>query len=121
VAERIVAKDGKESILSVSVKAYGTPRYVKTVKAGSFAPPPKVDSAILLIDDISRDLFTKNNIEEGEFFSLVKRGFSQKRKKVANNVPHLKEKLAECGISPLVRAEDITLKEWVCLATTRGN
>jgi 16S rRNA (adenine1518-N6/adenine1519-N6)-dimethyltransferase len=57
VAERIVAKNKKESLLSISVKAYGTPKLIKIVKAGSFTPAPKVDSAILLIDDISRDFF----------------------------------------------------------------
>src|SRR3989344_7754683 len=49
VAERIVARNNKESILSISVKAYGTPRYIETVKAGSFVPVPKVDSAIMVI------------------------------------------------------------------------
>jgi 16S rRNA (adenine1518-N6/adenine1519-N6)-dimethyltransferase len=37
VAKRIVAHDGKESILSISVKAYGTPRYIETVKAKYFS------------------------------------------------------------------------------------
>ncbi|HPY12875.1 MAG TPA: 16S rRNA (adenine(1518)-N(6)/adenine(1519)-N(6))-dimethyltransferase RsmA, partial [Candidatus Paceibacterota bacterium] len=49
VAKRIVAGDGKESLLSLSVKAYGEPKYIKTVPAGAFVPKPKVDSAILLI------------------------------------------------------------------------
>ena len=34
---------GKESLLSISVKAYGRPQYVKTVSAGNFYPVPKVD------------------------------------------------------------------------------
>ncbi|MBU2263239.1 ribosomal RNA small subunit methyltransferase A, partial [Patescibacteria group bacterium] len=53
VAERIVAKDGKESILSIAVKAYGQPRIVRAVAAKYFSPKPKVDSAILLIDNIN--------------------------------------------------------------------
>ena len=56
VAERIVAKDGKESLLSISVKAYGTPRIVARVPAGSFSPLPKVDSAILLIGESCRTI-----------------------------------------------------------------
>ena len=43
VAERIVAKNGKESLLSISVKAFGSPRYIKTVKAG-FAHKRKIIS-----------------------------------------------------------------------------
>ncbi len=58
VAERI-ARSKKESLLSLSVKAYGTPRYVRTVKAGSFNPPPAVDSAILAIEHISRKKLRK--------------------------------------------------------------
>jgi 16S rRNA (adenine1518-N6/adenine1519-N6)-dimethyltransferase len=54
VAKRIVARDGKESILSVSVKAYGTPKLVMKVEARYFSPAPKVDSAIISIKDISR-------------------------------------------------------------------
>ena len=59
VAERIVAKDGKESLLSLSVKAYGQPKYVQTVKRGSFEPAPNVDSAIIHIANISRKKFCR--------------------------------------------------------------
>jgi 16S rRNA (adenine1518-N6/adenine1519-N6)-dimethyltransferase len=55
--KKVRKKRGKESILSISVKAYGEPRYIATVKAGSFTPMPKVDSAILSIDNISRNFF----------------------------------------------------------------
>ncbi len=57
VAERIVARDGKESILSISVKAYGTPHYIDKVPKRYFTPEPKVDSAIIHIDNISKDRF----------------------------------------------------------------
>ena len=57
VARRIVAADKRESVLSISVKCYGTPRYIATVKAGSFSPPPKVASAILAIESISKEFF----------------------------------------------------------------
>ena len=52
VAQRIVARDGKESILSVSVKAFGAPKLVDTVPPGAFTPPPTVDSAILAIENV---------------------------------------------------------------------
>src|SRR3989344_3683588 len=50
VADRIVARDAKESILSISVKLYGKPRIVKKVPRHYFSPPPNVDSAVLIID-----------------------------------------------------------------------
>ncbi len=61
VAERIIARDGKESILSISVKVYGEPEYGGTIKAGSFYPKPKVDSAIISIRNINRKKFENIN------------------------------------------------------------
>lgn len=109
VAERIVAQKGKESILSISVKAYGKPKYIKKVGAGNFFPKPKVDSAILLIENISNDFF--KDISEKKFFELVKKGFSQKRKKLSNNL----KGLIDAHKSPIdlnLRAEDLTLFDW---------
>jgi len=80
VAERIVARNKKESMLSISIKAYGKPRYVETIKPGNFTPSPKVDSAIVTIEDISKDFFSENDISEEEFFKLVRAGFAHKRK-----------------------------------------
>jgi len=70
VAQRIVVREkkpldsaqGKESILSLSVKVYGTPHYIQTVSARYFKPKPKVDSAILTIDNISKCFFQKAQI-----------------------------------------------------------
>ena len=116
VAERIIAKDGKESLLSISVKAYGKPTYIKTVKAGSFTPAPKVDSAILLIDDISRDFFA--DISEERFFEVLHAGFAHKRKQIFGNLravfdeKALREKMKKIGIPENIRAEDVSLSEW---------
>lgn len=122
VAERITTstigsskiKKGKESILSISVKVYGEPKYIQTVKAGCFFPPPKVDSAILLIDNISKDKF-KNSIDENKFFELVKTGFAHKRKTLSSNLKDLvsKEKLIELGINEKERAENLSLEQWL--------
>jgi len=120
VAKRIVARDEKESILSISVKAYGTPKLIKKVPARYFSPKPKVDSAILLIKDISKNLFANKKMER-EFFKLVTSGFSQKRKKLINNLStnHEKQKIEKlfsiCGITPNIRAEKLSLDNWVCL------
>ena len=113
VAERIVSKDGKESILSISVKVYGEPKYIQTVKAGSFFPPPKVDSAILLIDNISKKNFTAVN--EQKFFEIVRAGFAHKRKTVSSNLKAFisKEKLASLGINEKERAEKLSLEQWI--------
>lgn len=117
VAERICARTGKESILSLSVKAFGTASIVTKVPAGCFSPLPSVDSAILLIENISCDFF--NDIHEDVFFTLVRAGFASKRKLLTNNLKGLfnstPEALHICGIPPKARAEDVSLKQWKCL------
>ena len=114
VAERIAARDSKESILSLSVKVYGIPRIVRTVPRGSFTPIPHVDSAILAITNISRDNFIE--VDEAWFFSLVKKGFSSKRKFLRTNIGASEEIFMKCTIPLKARAEDLTLNQWLCLA-----
>jgi len=116
VAERIVARDGKESILSLSVKAYGTPKIVAKVSRGNFSPPPSVDSAILLVGDISKKFF--DGLDERHFFKAVKAGFASKRKFLSSNLAATfgKDAVARafeaCDLSPKVRAEDVSLSMW---------
>lgn len=120
VAERIVARDGKESLLSISVKAYGEPKMVMKVQARYFSPAPKVDSAVISVKNISRHFFVKNGVAEEKFWEIVKLGFSHKRKKLSGN---LKKALSGTKIvqKPEItallakRAEDLTLDEWLCL------
>lgn len=121
VADRIVARDKKESILSIAVKAYGTPKLIKKVPARYFTPTPKVDSAILAITDISNKHFKTPNDAE-YFFKIVKTGFAHKRKKLAGNLRELFGEqtlahLADAGIDPNARAENIAIAEWLSLAS----
>ncbi|PIR84190.1 ribosomal RNA small subunit methyltransferase A [Candidatus Kaiserbacteria bacterium CG10_big_fil_rev_8_21_14_0_10_51_14] len=119
VADRILARDGKESILSISVKAYGIPKIIAKVSRGNFNPPPSVDSAILLVDEISKKTFV--DIREDMFFKVVKAGFASKRKFLANNLSTLfpKETIThafrENELSAKVRAEDVSLLKWKML------
>lgn len=121
VAKRIVARDGKESILSISVKAYGEPRYVEKVMAGSFVPAPSVNSAIISIEHISKTFFKE--FSEENFFKLLKAGFQAKRKKLSSNLTLQfdKEKVhkafATLSLDPNLRAEDVTPALWHRLAT----
>jgi len=116
VAERI-ARSRKESILSLSVKAYGEPKYEFTVPRGAFRPAPKVDSAVLSIRNISRTNFASTK-EEEHFFALLHAGFAHKRKLLRNNLGELVEEkaLRAAGVSEGTRAEDVPLPEWLALA-----
>jgi len=104
----------KESILSLSVKVYGEPKYIKTVPAGAFEPKPNVDSAILQIKNISKKFFTKTG-DEKKFFEIIKKGFAQKRKLLKGNLGVGEDVFATCEIPQQARAEDLKLKDWKCL------
>ena len=123
VALRIVARDGKESILSLSVKVFGTPKYCGTVSKRYFSPAPKVDSAILHIEGIGERARTPtaSALDIDAFFTLVKAGFAHKRKTVLHNLSdhYPKQKLIslfeEMHLSEKIRAEDIPLATWITL------
>ncbi len=118
VAERIIAKDGKENLLSLSVKYYGEPKIERLVKAGSFFPKPKVDSAVLSIKNIRKE----NSRRSKTFFNLIEKSFNQKRKKMFSVLSQSikKETLAKAfekgGFSQNIRAEDLSLGQWRLLA-----
>lgn len=116
VADRIVARDKKESILSLSVKAYGTPKREFLVPRGAFKPAPNVDSAVLTIKNISRKNFSTKK-EEERFFKLLHAGFAHKRKLVQNNLKELvsEKALLTAGVPEGARAEDLSLSDWLAL------
>ncbi len=124
VAERIIARDKKESVLSLSVKAYGNPKIISHVPRGAFVPAPNVDSAILEIDNINRNNF-KNKKEEDLFFRIIHAGFKSKRKKLIRNLeseikPEILKKVFEkLSLSENARAEDLPLQTWLALARER--
>jgi len=123
VAERIVARDGKESVLSMSVKAFGTPKIVATVPPGAFTPPPTVDSAILAIENISDERFQTMPDRIPMFFKAVRAGFAHKRKYLKSNLAEFfasrggsdsADRIWErLGIDPRVRAEQLTIGQWI--------
>lgn len=113
VAERVVAKDGKESLLSISVKAYGEPKITKKVPASCFYPKPNVDSAVLKISGINKKNFGKTT--EKDFFETLKRGFAHKRKLLASNLSAPKDIFEKCGLPTNIRAEKLSPKDWFCI------
>jgi len=146
VAKRIVARDNKESILSISVKAYGTPKIAMKVPARYFSPAPKVDSAIISIKNISRKNFPpllnkeragvrflnspppnlplikgEENTFEKKFWEIIHAGFAHKRKKLSNNLKKYigKAYVIEEKDYKNMRAEDLTLEDWLLL--TKGD
>ena len=125
VAKRIIGRD-KESLLSISVKAYGEPKMIMKVPARYFLPKPKVDSAIIAIKNISRRLFENKKLVnvagrqvfEGKFWEIVKTGFAHKRKKLSGNLKILLKNGSLASVQGMgnKRAEDLALSDWILLA-----
>ncbi|MEK7072599.1 MAG: rRNA adenine dimethyltransferase family protein, partial [Patescibacteria group bacterium] len=116
IADRIIARDEKESLLSLSVKAYGRAIKIMKVEKENFSPKPKVDSAILLVDNISKDFFKE--ISEEKFFEVIKTGFAHKRKMLIANLKEnfgrndLLSIFQSLKISEKARSEDLKLENW---------
>ncbi|MEK7510619.1 MAG: 16S rRNA (adenine(1518)-N(6)/adenine(1519)-N(6))-dimethyltransferase RsmA [Patescibacteria group bacterium] len=125
VADRIV-RDPKGSLLSIAVRVYGTPIYRFTVPRGAFVPAPKVDSAVLSIQNISKDAFP-TQAEEDWFFAVLRTGFGHKRKQLVKNLEALVPRgevaavLKSLSLPEKVRAEDLSLHDWLSLAQTLRN
>jgi len=114
VATRIAAKDKKESLISISVKIYGVPRYVKSVPAKYFSPAPKVDSAILSVEHITSPFHTDR--EQKKFFTVARKGFAHKRKLLRGNLGCETSIFETCNIPQKARAENLTVDNWLCLS-----
>lgn len=117
VAERIARTKKKENLLSLSVKAYGTPKYEFTVPRGAFAPAPSVDSAVVSVRDISRGRFA-SALHETRFFALIHAGFAHKRKLLAKNL--VTAGFRGISVPEKARAEDLTLDDWIQLSKIAG-
>ncbi len=121
VAERIVAKDKKESLLSISVKLYGNPTIIMKVPKRYFSPSPKVDSAVILISDISNQKLEENKIDEKNFWEILHRGFAHKRKILLSNLKKNNSKIdflsifEKNKIKDKARAEELSLANWISI------
>ncbi len=122
VAERIVARGGRMSLLAVSVQYYGRPQLLFRIKPGAFYPPPEVESAVLRIDPHPEPPVRVGDVSH--FFRVVRAGFSQPRKQLGNSLAaglgispqEAVDALQRAGIDPRLRAERLSLEEWAHLA-----
>jgi 16S rRNA (adenine1518-N6/adenine1519-N6)-dimethyltransferase len=110
VADRILALDNKQSVLSLSVQVYGQAIKIRNVKAGAFRPIPKVQSAVIHIKNINRNWFAQNQIAEARFFDIIKRAFNQKRKTLGASLG-----LDAHSSYQKRRPESMSLNDWAAL------
>lgn len=121
VAQRITAHAGSKSFgaLSVRVQYLANCEYICDVPAKAFYPPPKVDSAVIRLRPrpIEHPASNPAYLER-----LLKLGFASKRKMLRNNLQsvvsrdQLTQLLEQLEINPQVRAEDLSVEQWVNLA-----
>ncbi|HET9722068.1 MAG TPA: 16S rRNA (adenine(1518)-N(6)/adenine(1519)-N(6))-dimethyltransferase RsmA [Candidatus Saccharimonadales bacterium] len=127
VAERICAQPGEMSLLAVSVQLYYQPKLGPVVSAELFVPPPKVDSQVVLLKKRVRPLF--DNLNNRQFFRVVKAGFAGRRKKLRSSLAAgldiSKEEadrlLANTGIDGDLRAQNLSLQDWHQIYEDIGN
>ncbi|MBQ8985353.1 ribosomal RNA small subunit methyltransferase A [Candidatus Saccharibacteria bacterium] len=102
VAERIVSE--KSSVLSLFVKNRAKATLGPLVKRDEFTPPPKVDSQVLILEP-----FCSGPKYDETVMKLIKRAFSNPRKKLKHNIPGVPEKYAE------LRPENLDLDDFCAI------
>ena len=126
VGQRMCAPPGGKDfgILSVVCQLFGSPKVVRKVPPGVFLPPPRVDSALVRWDVSEKAVFP---IPDRAFtLGVVRAAFGQRRKKMVNSLSAglgspskdvIREIIDEMGLSPNVRAEQLSVEQFAELAT----
>lgn len=125
VAERIVCtgRSSQFSLLSVGVGNHYTARLAFLVAAGAFVPPPKVASAVVVLDRRPEPLASG---ETGRWLRrLSAAAFGQRRKmmraSLRTTVAAPEPLLLAAGISPTARPEELMLEDLVRLAAVAAS
>ena len=123
-AQRLCAQVGtrEAGAITVGVHYYGEARQLFPVSRGSFMPAPNVDSAVIRID--LHENPHPEGLDEGFFFRMVKAGFSQRRKTLANSLASLLgipkqavyDALEQAGLAPAARIEQLSMEQLFALA-----
>jgi 16S rRNA (adenine1518-N6/adenine1519-N6)-dimethyltransferase len=108
-------------------KDYGTPtvlvqrawkvKYLRTLPAAVFTPPPKVESSVILLTPRAQGELPE--CDATLFTALVRAGFSQRRKQmrklIAHLVPDWPAAATHIGATETARAEELSVAQWVAL------
>ncbi|MBR2724375.1 MAG: 16S rRNA (adenine(1518)-N(6)/adenine(1519)-N(6))-dimethyltransferase RsmA [Ruminococcus sp.] len=123
-ADRLCAQMGTRAAgaVTAAVRYYSEPKLLFKVSAGSFMPAPKVDSAVIKLDINARP--TLDVKDEKLYFRVVRGAFSQRRKTISNSIssvlsidkPTLMSALEKAEVSPMARAEQLTLEDFASIA-----
>lgn len=116
VADRLSAKPGSMSLLSMMAQYYATVEKKFVVPKEAFDPMPKVSSAVIHI--VPQRAYDPE--EDRKIFRLVRAGFSARRKTLVNNLSaslsiskeSVEEKLTRLGLRPDIRAQALSVEDW---------
>lgn len=119
VAERLRSKANDEDygLLTLLVQLNYEPQSMFKISAGCFFPQPNVDSACLTLVRRPKPLLSSEQVKI--FVRVVKQAFSQRRKMMAKLLraqwpeDKLAAAMSEVGLSPQIRAEAVTLQQFV--------
>ncbi len=125
VAERITAKpgDSNRGLLTLIVEFYGQAEILFEISKKEFYPIPKVDSAVIKIEPNHHLRGDRKQVKPEIFFKIVKAGFSAKRRQIHNSLAatlhwskeETKAILDKAKIASTLRAEDLTMRQWLNL------
>jgi 16S rRNA (adenine1518-N6/adenine1519-N6)-dimethyltransferase len=106
VVERMVAAPSTPAYgrLSVALQARFRMKKLFNVSRGAFRPPPKVESAVVRLEPLSKML----EIDE----DLLRKAFSARRKQLRNALPLTKEDYARLEIDPRLRPENLSPQDF---------
>jgi 16S rRNA (adenine1518-N6/adenine1519-N6)-dimethyltransferase len=121
VVQRILAKadDDDYGQLSLFLQVRYEPKEFFKIPAGSFFPPPDVDSACVKLQLRTEPLLPAKQIPD--FYRIVKRAFSERRKVMLKLLKNdwqgdqLESTLLELKIPSQARAETVSLEQFVRL------
>jgi 16S rRNA (adenine1518-N6/adenine1519-N6)-dimethyltransferase len=124
VAQRLMAKSGDEDygVLTLLVQLDYEPREWFKIPASCFFPEPDVDSACVVLIRRAQPLLPEN--QHAAFVKIVKRAFSQRRKMMLKLLKQdwplgkLEQAFDELRLSQQIRAEEVSLEQFVSLAKT---
>lgn len=127
VAQRLVARPGQTSLLTLSAElACAERQLVATVPPSAFWPRPAVTSAVVRLALRSSEERTKvlSGVSEAQLWQVCRAGFAARRKLLISNLTHLfhvqrsalTSAFSQAGLSPLARAQELSLSQWVALA-----
>ncbi len=115
VAKRLASGPGNKDygILSVLLQAYYDIEYLFTVPPGVFAPPPKVDSAVIIM---KRNGVKELPCNEKLFKTVVKTAFNQRRKTLRNSLkPMMSEGFSTTDAIWNKRPEQLSVADFINL------